>query len=667
MTPQAIRDGFDAAAQRQADARPGRRGAQPLRGRLAGRHQRHAGDDRVQLARRRLLPHHRRPRADADAVDRGRARGEDPQARGARLLGGAGDASLAEAGEYEGKWFDPKWKKNADDAEQRADRLWTEAEAQAIAEAVRGQAGDASPRSPSRARRRSPLLYDLTTLQREANGALRLLGQDHAVARAGAVREAQGADLPAHRLARAARGLPARSSSRRWTMLAEETCPGRCARSRRTRKQALDERLRQADASASSTTPRSRTTSRSSRRCRRPRACPRPRPSSTTWSSSASWRCSSRRAEFLVTTRITQVVRRAQLPDQRQGAGQAGLAGGLRQGGAGRTDAEPGAGASPARWCAPRASTSRALKTRPPARYTEATLLAAMEGAGKLIDDDELREAMQEKGLGTPATRAAIIEGLIYEKYMLREGRELIPTAKAFQLMTLLRGLGVEDLTQARAHRRLGVPARRRWSTASLTRDAFMREIAEMTRAHRQEGQGVRPRHDPRRLRDADDAVPQLRRRGQGELPPLRLHRQAGRRAKAAASRSARSPAGRTFELAEVEQFLRDKKIGPLEGFRSKAGWPFTAELVLVYDDEIEELEARVRLRRGRARARTIGEPVDFSGQEPLGPCPKCRGRVFEYGTQLRLRARRAGAEARRPATSRAARSSCSSRSRASR
>jgi DNA topoisomerase-3 len=71
-----------------------------------------------------------------------------------------------------------------------------------------------------------------------------------------------------------------------------------------------------------------------------------------------------------------------------------------------------------------------------------------MEGAGKLIDDDELREAMQEKGLGTPATRAAIIEGLLMEKYMHREGRELIPTAKAFQLMTLLRGLQVEELTK---------------------------------------------------------------------------------------------------------------------------------------------------------------------------------------------------------------------------
>jgi DNA topoisomerase-3 len=87
----------------------------------------------------------------------------------------------------------------------------------------------------------------------------------------------------------------------------------------------------------------------------------------------------------------------------------------------------------------------KGLKTRPPARYSEATLLGAMEGAGKLVEDEELREAMQEKGLGTPATRAAIIEGLILEKYVLREGRELIPTAKAFQLLTLVRGLGVEE------------------------------------------------------------------------------------------------------------------------------------------------------------------------------------------------------------------------------
>src|SRR5205807_9988415 len=72
----------------------------------------------------------------------------------------------------------------------------------------------------------------------------------------------------------------------------------------------------------------------------------------------------------------------------------------------------------------------QANQTKPPPRFTEATLLGAMESAGKLVEDEELREAMREKGLGTPATRAQIIEGLIYEKYVLRNLRELQPTAK---------------------------------------------------------------------------------------------------------------------------------------------------------------------------------------------------------------------------------------------
>src|SRR4029079_11142212 len=90
----------------------------------------------------------------------------------------------------------------------------------------------------------------------------------------------------------------------------------------------------------------------------------------------------------------------------------------------------------------------KALKTRPPARYSEATLLGAMEGAGKTIEDEELREAMSEKGLGTPATRAAIIEGLLAEQYLLRQGRELQATGKAFSLMELLNGLGIPELTK---------------------------------------------------------------------------------------------------------------------------------------------------------------------------------------------------------------------------
>src|SRR5213079_1645537 len=64
-----------------------------------------------------------------------------------------------------------------------------------------------------------------------------------------------------------------------------------------------------------------------------------------------------------------------------------------------------------------------ANRTKPPARFSEATLLSAMEGAGKLVEDEELREAMSEKGLGTPATRASIIDGLISEQYLLRQAK----------------------------------------------------------------------------------------------------------------------------------------------------------------------------------------------------------------------------------------------------
>jgi hypothetical protein len=90
-------------------------------------------------------------------------------------------------------------------------------------------------------------------------------------------------------------------------------------------------------------------------------------------------------------------------------------------------------------------------------------------------------------------------------------------------------------------------------------------------------------------------------------------------------------PAGRSFELPEVEQFLRDKHIGPLEGFRSKAGWPFTAELRLVHDDELKNWKLEFDFGEDAQQAEE-GEPVDFSGQESLGACPKCQGHVYEHG-----------------------------------
>ncbi|MEN8694249.1 MAG: DNA topoisomerase III [Akkermansiaceae bacterium] len=119
-------------------------------------------------------------------------------------------------------------------------------------------------------------------------------------------------------------------------------------------------------------------------------------------------------------------------------------------------------------------------ETNPPARFTESTLLSAMEGAGKLVDDDELREAMSERGLGTPATRAATIEGLIRQKYITRDGRELIATGKGVRLIDLLEEMEVKPLTSPSMTGDWEAKLRR-MEQGELDRETFMKEIANFT------------------------------------------------------------------------------------------------------------------------------------------------------------------------------------------
>jgi DNA topoisomerase-3 len=227
---------------------------------------------------------------------------------------------------------------------------------------------------------------------------------------------------------------------------------------------------------------------------------------------------------------------------------------------------------------------------------------------------------------------------------MFREGRELIPTAKAFQLMTLLRGLGVEELSKPELTGEWEFKLAQ-MEHGKLSREAFMREIGEMTK------------HIVKKAKEYDrDTVP-------GDYATLGtpcpncggvvkenyrryacIGRPAGMADTDAAGKAGeadtqgcgfsfgKTPAGRTFEIEEVEQLLRDKKVGPLEGFRSKAGWPFTAEIVLKYNEEEKNWKLEFDFGEDRGAAET-GEIVDFSGQESLGPCPKCGGRVFEHGS----------------------------------
>lgn len=255
------------------------------------------------------------------------------------------------------------------------------------------------------------------------------------------------------------------------------------------------------------------------------------------------------------------------------------------------------------------------LATRPPPRYTEATLLSAMEGAGKLVDDEELREAMSERGLGTPATRAAIIEGLLNEGYLRREGRDLVPTAKARQLMTLLKGLDVKELTSPELTGEWEHKLKQ-MEQGELARQAFMREIAQMTQVIVKRAKEYDRDNVPGDYVTLKTPCPKC-----GGVVKENYRRYACTQCDFSIGKH---PGGRTFEPTEVESLLQNREIGPLQGFISKMGRPFAA--ILRIDGEF-----KLEFDFGQ-REEEDTEPVDFSDATVLGSCPKCHARVFEHG-----------------------------------
>ena len=262
------------------------------------------------------------------------------------------------------------------------------------------------------------------------------------------------------------------------------------------------------------------------------------------------------------------------------------------------------------------------LVTKPPARYSEATLLSAMETAGKLIDDEDLRDAMAGKGLGTPATRAAIIEGLLNEKYLLREGREMIPTAKAFQLMTLLRGLGVSELTAPELTGEWEYKLSQ-MERGKISREEFMREIAQMTQIIVKRAKEYNNDTIPGDYATLTTPCPNC-----GAVVKENYRRFACTKCEFSMSKT---PGSRQFEVAEVEQLLTDRTIGPLQGFRSKMGRPFAAILKISRDEEIKNFKLEFDFGQNDDEGEN-GEGVDFTGQTALGACPKCEAGVYEMG-----------------------------------
>lgn len=258
-------------------------------------------------------------------------------------------------------------------------------------------------------------------------------------------------------------------------------------------------------------------------------------------------------------------------------------------------------------------------ETRPPARYTDATLLSAMENAGKKLDSDELRDAMAEKGLGTPATRAQTIEGLIDQKYLRRDVRELVPTPKAFQLIALVKGLKIDELTQPRLtaewEKKLAMI-----EAGRETSEGFMADIRAMTEnivaaAKQYEGDSVpieNPMHCKNRCPACGGEIVEGYRRFSCTTPGCYFS-------------FTKHPSGRVFEPEEVEELLATHHVGPLAGFQSKRGFAFEGELVLERDADTGEWCMRFDFEE-----RPEPDADEFMQTPVIGKCPKCGAPVHE-------------------------------------
>ena len=526
---------------------------------------------------------------------------------------------ISAKGVYEGRWFDPEFKKSSskesNDPELRESRIWSEAQAQSIVVACQNKSGSVQEESKPSSQQ-APQLFDLTSLQREANArfgfsAKNTLGLAQALYERHKILTYPRTDsraLPEDYISTVKETIEQLGESvPNYTVFAQQIKSNQWVKPNKK----IFDNSKISDHFAIIPTLQAppKTLSEPEQKLydlvvRRFLAIFYPP------------------AEFMITTRITTVS-------------------GMNFKTEGKVLVEPG-------WLAVYGKSNQddkeliavakdekvkvdsvnvhSLKTKPPARYSEATLLSAMEGAGKLVEEDEFREAMAEKGLGTPATRASIIEGLLFEKYMVREGRELIPTAKAFQLMTLLRGLGIEELTQPALTGGWEFQLSQ-MEKGLIKRESFMQEIAQMTQ------------RIVKRAKEFDsDTIPGDYITLSTPCPhcggPVKENYRRFACEKCGFSMS-KIPGGKALEYEEAEELLRNKSVGPLQGFRSKMGRPFAAIIILkpipLDDKDYPNAGYKLEFDFGNSDEDNL-EPVDFSAQTALGVCPKCSGAVYEHG-----------------------------------
>lgn len=210
-------------------------------------------------------------------------------------------------------------------------------------------------------------------------------------------------------------------------------------------------------------------------------------------------------------------------------------------------------------------------QTKPPTAYTEATLLTAMESAGKLVEDEELSYAMRERGLGTPATRASIIEGLLAQEYIARDGKDLVATRRGMDLIDLLGKIGLSTLSSPELTGEWEYRLKQ-MENGHLGREEFMRDIraytAEIVDAVREYmHQGKNP--------DLDIPCPACHERGLSSrvdavsCPRCKFHLR-------------RVHAGLSLSDEQLTTLITEGQLPVIDGFRSKFGKAFRAGLRMV-------------------------------------------------------------------------------------
>lgn len=243
--------------------------------------------------------------------------------------------------------------------------------------------------------------------------------------------------------------------------------------------------------------------------------------------------------------------------------------------------------------------------TKPPARYTEATLLSAMEGAGKLLDDEELADAMKDKGLGTPATRAQIIENLIAHKLVERERRDLIPTARAESLIRFLDALAIDALTSPSMtgewEQKLRLIERKQ-----LSRKTFMDGICAMTTQIVDKARNFVEEEVESHEVDIPNPID-----GSKLIETFRAYK-----SKDGKFIIYKTIGNRKISEEEVRELVTKGKVGPLEGFKSKMGRPYTATFKL---DE----NFAVKFQFGDNPDGTERRPENLEDAPVVGKCPK--------------------------------------------